>query len=93
MENLIPIMDQGINPGPDGLVYMCEKPEDSVKFLAVRGYRDILVCKIKIFKKDETNIVETFDHSERFFKCRAFGYMGHIKPEMITEYIQYNLER
>ena len=51
MENLIPIMDQGINPGPDGLVYMCEKPEDSVKFLAVRGYRDILVCKIKIFKK------------------------------------------
>ena len=44
MENLHSIMLSGLNPGVDGLVYMCEKPEDAIKFLAIHGYRDILVC-------------------------------------------------
>lgn len=91
MENLYSIMDEGIHPGTDGVVYMCEKPEDSAKFLAVRMIREILVCKIKIYKKDEKLITETFDHSERFFKCRAFGYHGHISPEMIEGYYKYEI--
>ena len=91
MGNLCDIMNSGVLPGPDGVVYMCEKPEDSAKFLAVRGIRNILVCEIKVLKRDEKLIHETFDHSERFFKCRAFGYAGHIKPEMVVNYYKYEL--
>ena len=91
LDNLGGILSEGIHPGSDGLVYMCETPEDSLKFLYIRGCRNILVCKIKIYKRDECNISETFDHSERFFKCRAFGYMGHIESDKITSYTKYEI--
>lgn len=90
-DNLCNILDQGIHPGPDGMVYLCEDPKDSLKFLVVRGYRDLLVCKIKIYKADEKNLIETFDHSYRFFKCRAFGYRGSIDTDKIMTYTRYEL--
>lgn len=89
--NLGNIIVNGIQPGPDGLVYMCEGPTDAIKFLYIRGYKHLLVCEIKISKLDEKNIIETFDHSFEFFKCRAFGYRGHIDIDKITNYIEYNL--
>ena len=85
-KNLVSILDNGIIPGPDKLVYLCENGIDAAKFVAVRGCRDILLCQIKIYKADEDKIKETFDHSERFFKCRAFGYKGAIKPQNIKHY-------
>ena len=89
--NLENIMDNGINTGADGLVYLCEKPEDSVKFLAIRGYRDILVDKVKIPKKLENTIIETFDHSNKFFQCRAFAQTISIPVTRIAGYIRYEL--
>ena len=89
--NLGNILVNGIHPGPDGLVYMCETETDALKFLYVRGYRELLVCEIKILKKDEINVMETFDHSFNFFKCRAFGYKGHIDTSKITNYVKYDL--
>ncbi len=90
-ENMLNIMENGIDPGPDGLVYMCEKPEDCAKFLYIRGIRNIAVFKIKIPKKLENNVEETFDHSYDFFKCRAFGYFGHIDNNMIEPCMQYKI--
>ena len=90
-DNLGSILCNGISPGPDGLVYMCDNPKDSLKFLYIRRIRQILVCKIKILKQDESNIIETFDHSKAFFKCRAFGYKGVITTDKIADYIKYEL--
>ena len=69
--NLYSILEHGINIGVGG-VYMCETPNDAAKFLAVRGIKDILVVEVKIPKKLEYTISESFDHSYAFFKCRAF---------------------
>lgn len=84
--NLVSIMDEGIKAGPDGVVYLCETETDAAKFLAVRGCKHILTLEIKIYKKDENKIRETFDHSQRFFNCRAYGYVGDIPGKNIKNY-------
>lgn len=85
-ENLESIMDQGIHRGCDGVVYLTEKPEEATRFLVIRGYIDILVCEVQI---EEDMVEETFDHSEAFFKCRAYGYSEDITPDEITNYLKY----
>lgn len=90
-ENLASIVENGINTGPDNLVYLCEKPEDSAKFLVVRGYRDILVAKVKVPKKLENTIIETFDHSQKFFKCRAFGSTIPISADRVAGFTRYSI--
>lgn len=75
-ENLESIfMDQVIRKGCDGVVYLTEKPEDAVKFLMIRGYRKILVLGVDL---EEDMVSESFDHSQAFFKCRAFTYPEDI---------------
>ena len=91
MNNLYSILEHGIKPGVSHIVYLCETPQDSAKFAAIHGVKEILVCKVKMLKKDEKLIEETFDHSERFFKCRSYGYRGLINPEKITDLIKYSL--
>ena len=92
MNNLISILNNGIKPSTDGLVYICENETDAVKFVAIRGFKEILTCKIKMLKADEEKIQETFDHSEAFFKCRAFGYNGEIPPNKIVDYRKFVLD-
>lgn len=89
--NLINILNEGIKPSLEGYSYLTEKPEQAVMFLAIRGIKEILVVKIKILKEDEQNIIETFDHSASFFKCRCFGHIGVIKTSRIKEYYKYEL--
>ena len=72
-------------------VYLCESMKDAAKFVALHGFRNILVCKIKVYKRDMGKVSESFDHSERFFKCRAFTYKGDIPKESIVDYYKYNL--
>ena len=85
-ENLVGILDDGIKAGNPRLVYLCENGIDAAKFIVVRGVKKILLLKVKIYKSDENKIVETFDHSESYFKCRAFGYRGNIPVAKIKEY-------
>ena len=85
-ENLESILDQGIRKSRDGVVYLTEKPEEATRFVVIRGYVDILVCEVKI---DEDMVEETFDHSEVFFKCRAYGCSKDITPNEITNYFKY----
>lgn len=89
--NLSNILDSGIKLGHDGLIYMCEQPIDSVKFLAVRGIKDILVVEVKVPKRLEDTIIETFDHSESFFKCRAFASTEPIGTERLGKFIRYQI--
>lgn len=80
-ENFQSIYSKGLKKGYDGIIYLTETPEDAIKFLRIRLCQDILVIQIDL---DESEVVETFDHSEAFFKCRAFGYPHDIPPESLS---------
>lgn len=91
-ENMFSILESGIQAkNAEGLVYLCEKPEDAIKFLAIRGCKNIVTFKVKIYNKDSDKLIETFDHSYRFFKCRAFGFMGDIPAKNVQAHMQYEL--
>lgn len=82
-ENLESIMvkDQEIHRGCDGVVYLAEKPNDALKFLVIRGYTKILVIGVAL---EENEVEESFDHSEAFFKCKAYMYNKDIKLDNFT---------
>jgi streptogramin lyase len=82
-DNLVNIISNGIKAGCDGCVYMTEKEDEAVRFVAIRGVPEIVTFKIKVYKKDMDKVQETFDHSQVFFKCRSFGYYGDISPDNI----------
>lgn len=65
----------------EGIVYLCEKPEDAAKFLMVRGYKDFVVLECEL---DESELEEQFDHSQSFFRCRCWGLPRNVKPNEFT---------
>ena len=74
------IMEDGqIRIGLDGVVYLCDKPEDAAKFVAIRGCRKIYVIEVDLDETQAAKVEESFDHSEAFFKCKAYVY-----PESIS---------
>ena len=85
-ENLESIMDQGLHKGCDGAVYLTEKPEEAARFVAIRGCRKILVLGIEF---EDGVVQESFDHSQFFFKCRAYSYSNDIPADEITEFLTY----
>ena len=87
-ENLESIMDQGIHKGCDGVVYLTEKPEDAAKFIAIRGCKKILVCRVDL---EQGLVKESFDHSYLFFRCNAYMYPDDIQTYEIVEYLKYEL--
>lgn len=88
--NLIEILDKGIEcRNIERIVYLCEKPEDCLKFARIHGNTDVLVLKVRVPDKD---VIETFDHSEAFFKCRCFASTKPIKLHNIVEYVRYTFD-
>lgn len=85
-ENLCFIIEKGLLKGIDGIVYLTEKPEESIRFLAIRGYKKAIVCRVRL---EEDLVEEQFDHNSNFFKCRAYGYPDNIKSSEIKEYYEY----
>lgn len=86
--NLDSILENGIHRSIEGVVYLTTKPGDAAKFVAIRGCGDILVCKVSV---DEELVEESFDHNEKFFKCRAFMYSKDILPYEIEDFIRYTV--
>ena len=85
-ENLESIMDQGIRKGYDGVVYLTEKHDEAARFVAIRGCKKILVLGIEL---EEDLVSESFDHSEAFFRCKAYMYPENIPANEITEFKRY----
>ena len=85
-ENLESIIDQGIRKGYDGVIYLAEKPEEAARFVAIRGCRKMLVLGIEL---EEDLVNESFDHSQAFFKCKAYYYSDDIPVDEITEFLTY----
>ena len=76
----------------DGVVYLCKDPIDACKFLVVRGFTCLKVIEVEL---DENEVMESFDHSEAFFQCKAYMYPGNIEltgSEPVEDY-SFNLER
>ena len=72
MKNLISVSEKGLLRGCDGIVYLTEKPEESLRFIFLRGYNNALVLEVEL---DEKDVVETFDHSYNFFKFYRLAYL------------------
>ena len=87
-KNLGSILIEGIKPGIDGCVYLCTTPVDAVKFLVVKAIKEIVVFEVDLDKKD---ILESFDHSEAFFKCKAYLTLNHIDSNSITNVYDYSI--
>ena len=51
---------------------------------------EIAVIKIKRSSLDKRKIIETFDHSYEFFKCKAYGYTEVIPSNLIHGIEIYN---
>lgn len=83
IEKLPIILNEGLRAdlNIEGIVYLCEKPEDAAKFMMVRGYKDFIVLECEL---DEREVVEQFDHSQSFFKCRCWGLSRNVKPNEFT---------
>lgn len=79
-ENLFSIMEKGLTPGIDGIVYLTETRFDALKFIAIRCVGDILTLEVEL---EESEVEETFDHSYSFFNCKSFGYPKTIPFENI----------
>lgn len=88
MNNLGGILDKGITVGVDRVVYLCKTPRDALKFMYLRGIKNVLVCEVKV---DDRYIKESFDHNEDIFKCKAYAYSKDIKVDEIVNYTKYEL--
>lgn len=69
-ETMMKIYAEGVlKKSWDGVVYMCKDPIDACKFLVIRGMRQMSVIELEL---DEKEVEESHDHSETFFKCKAY---------------------
>lgn len=76
LKNMSSITDDGvIHKGIDGCVYLTTDPLDALKFIYIRGIKEIAVFEVELKKK---LVKESFDHSQRFFQCNAYYYEGDI---------------
>ena len=81
IKNMISITLEGIKTEIDGCVYLTKTKEDAVKFIAIRTNNDIIVFEVEL---NENNVKESYDHNEKFFKCKAYYYDKDITPDKIT---------
>lgn len=89
-KNLNEIIEKGIEcRNVEHLVYLCEDEKDCLKFAFLHGVKDVLVLQVKVFKAD---VIETFDHSSDFFKCRCFASKKEIPSKNIRKFIRYKFE-
>ena len=89
--NLLKIIEDGkIKTSIEGIVYLAKTKEEAFRFVALRYMtEDIAVIELDL---DDSKVIETFDHSQTFFKARAFGYEGEIDIECATNCWKYPIE-
>lgn len=87
LENMQKIIDDGkIKHSFGGEVFLCRKPLDVCKFLVLRGLRNVYVIEVEL---KETDVQESYDHAESFFRCKAYVHNGDIqlsRTEAVTRY-------
>ena len=87
-ENYKSILSNGIKLNRLGEIFLSDSMENAAKFLFIRGIYPVAIFELEL---DEELVRESFDHSEKFFKCKAWTYDTPIKPEEILEIYQYTI--
>ena len=83
-ENALSIIRDGvIKPSMEGIVYCCTSMEDCLKFIILRATEGQSIVVFKIDVPDNVEVTETFDHSERFFKCKSYGICSKVPMSWI----------
>lgn len=85
--NIPAIMKEGIKPGIDGCVYMCNAAEHTLRFATFSMAENISVIE---FEVPEEDLEESFDHSEAFFRCKAWITDKVIPPSSIKNITNYS---
>ena len=89
-ERLVMIIADGVEKrGCVGCVYLCEKPQDAAKFVAIRGHDEVAVIEVIL---PANKVKESFDHSVQFFQCKAFMYEEDIKVRSNAEVVEYSFK-
>lgn len=83
------IADGVVKRGWDGCVYLCEKPQDAAKFVAIRGHDEVAAIEVIL---PANKVKESFDHSVQFFQCKAFMYEEDIKVRPNAEVVEYSFK-
>ena len=78
------IADGKIKTGFDGVVYLGDSINNAAKFLLIRFTPGSEIIIFEIEGLDESKIEESFDHSEAFFKCKAWMYPEDIPTTLVT---------
>lgn len=88
-ENLPSIVEKGILVSRfDKVVYLTTSPESAANFVHMRGCKDILVLEVSL---EESLVEESFDHNEKFWRCKAYYYPENIDKRRITNLIRYQV--
>ena len=88
--NLLSIYSKGILANNiEHCVFLCETEQDAAKVLVIRGCKKILLCQVEV---DKDKVIESFDHNQEFFRCKAYMYPQDIPSNQIKQYRVINLE-
>lgn len=79
--------DGVIKAGVMGDVFLCRKPLD---FLILRGMPVIYVVEVDLRRSD---VVESHDHAESFFGCKAYVHRGDIPLHGLTPVRAYDFHK
>lgn len=66
-----------------------KKDNHACKFLVIRGMRQMSVIELEL---DEKEVEESHDHSETFFKCKAYIKHGDIVLSGDERIFDYDFE-
>lgn len=87
LSNLPAIKEQGIKTNLGG-VFFAEHADLAATFLFLRGIDNIVVLAVEL---DESDVQESFDHSEEWFKrtlkkdsCKCYIYSHNVSPTDIS---------
>lgn len=90
LANFDSIFEKGLLKGIDECVYCCDTQKDAAKFAYVHCVKHILVVGFEI---DTDELVESFDHDQQFFACRAWCITHNIAPEALKSFTLFNIDQ
>lgn len=89
-ENVYGIIKDGLKPGEDGLIYLCESIDDCMKFVKFRRQIHTLITGSPFLEiafipveLDPTDVEESHDHNKDMIRCKAYTYDKTIPAEKI----------
>ena len=77
--------------GFDRCIFLADNKTSAAMFLALRGEKKIIVFEVDSNVLYEDELTESFDHSQSFFKCRAYMYTDDISLDDVDMIYQYDL--